>query len=158
MENIDRKQKAFDLFCDGHNCAQSVVGAFADLVEIPFEQLMSMSIAFGGGFGRTRNICGAVSAMGIIVGILTPSCGDPMKDKAVVYQQVQKLSNEFKEKNNSDNCAVLLSNVKNLTTGYIPQVRDASYYNNRPCLKFVLDAVEILENHLIENGIINNIG
>lgn len=145
---MDRKQKAYDLFFEGYNCAQAVVGAFDDVLKIDKEKLLNIAIAFGGGFARTRNICGAVSAMGIVVGLFRVNKKMDANDKAGVYKDVQNMIEEFKEKNSSENCAVLLKDINNITQGYVPQVRDTSYYETRPCIKFVLDAVEILDKYL----------
>ncbi|MDE6189882.1 MAG: C-GCAxxG-C-C family protein [Clostridia bacterium] len=148
MENIDRKKKAYDLFKQGYNCAQSVVVAFEDVLDLDRQTLLNVSVGFGGGFGRTRNLCGAVSAIAIVLGLYLPHSDKPMEDKANIYKHIQNLSEEFKKRNASDNCGELLKNVKNLTSGYEPQVRDEEYYKMRPCIKFVLDSVEILDNFI----------
>lgn len=145
---MDRKQKAYDLFFEGYNCAQAVVGAFSDVLNIDKEYLLNLSIAFGGGFARTRNLCGAVSSMGIVIGLLRANKKNDAEDKATVYKDLQELTEEFKERNSHLNCGDLLKNVDNLTEGYKPQVRDNTYYATRPCIKFVLDAVEILEKYI----------
>lgn len=146
---VDRKKKAYDLFKQGYNCAQSVVVAFEDVLPLDRQTLLNVSTGFGGGFGRTRNLCGAVSAYAIVLGLyLHHIQNDPQKDKADIYKHVQQLVAQFKERNNSDNCGELLKNVKNLTAGYEPQARDEEYYKVRPCVKFVLDSVELLEKHL----------
>lgn len=145
---MDRKQKAYDLFFEGYNCAQAVAGAFDDVLKIDKEKLLNLSIAFGGGFARTRNICGAVSAMGIVVGLFRANKKMDAADKAGVYKDVQDMIEDFKEKNSSDNCGILLKDIDNITKGYIPQVRDNTYYETRPCIKFVLDAVGILEKYI----------
>ncbi|MDE5616167.1 MAG: C-GCAxxG-C-C family protein [Clostridia bacterium] len=148
MEKIDRKKKAYELFKNGYNCAQATVVAFEDILGLDRQTLLDLSIGFGGGFGRTRNLCGAVSAYAIVLGLYLQRSGDPMEAKAQIYKHIQELSEEFKARNGSDNCGALLQNVKNLTQGYLPQVRDEEYYRVRPCIKFVLDSVEILEKHL----------
>lgn len=144
----ERKQKAYDIFMQGYSCAQAVVGAFDDILPLDKEALLNLAIPFGGGFARTRNICGAVSAFGLVIGLLRGKEQKDAKDKKSVYEEIQNLVNQFKERNISDNCGILLKDAKNITQGYVPQVRDAAYYETRPCVKFVLDAVEILENHL----------
>ncbi|MDE7079794.1 MAG: C-GCAxxG-C-C family protein [Clostridia bacterium] len=148
MEKKDRKKKAYELFKSGYNCAQSTVVAFEDVLGLDRQTLLDISIGFGGGFGRTRNLCGAVSAFAIVLGLYLKHSEDPMEGKAQIYKNIQTLSEEFKARNGSDNCAELLKNVKNLTEGYLPQERDDEYYKVRPCIKFVLDSVEILEKHL----------
>ncbi|HKL74287.1 MAG TPA: C-GCAxxG-C-C family protein [Clostridia bacterium] len=148
---MDRKQKAYDLFLEGYNCSQSVVGAFDDVLKLDKEYLLNIAIAFGGGFARTRNICGAVAGMGIVVGLLRAKEKCDATDKAEVYQDVQKMMEEFKERNTFENCGDLLKEIDNITDGYVPQVRDDRYYATRPCTKFVLDAVEILDKYIASN-------
>ena len=148
---VDRKQLAYDYFKQGYNCAQSVVTAFEDVLPLDKEMLLKVSQAFGGGFGRTRNLCGAVSGMGIVTGLLHADQEEIAKNKGDVYRIIQILDNEFKERNGSDNCMELLKNVKNVTQGYVPQVRDEEYYKARPCIKFVLDAVDILEKNVLND-------
>ncbi|MEG1535392.1 MAG: C-GCAxxG-C-C family protein [Clostridia bacterium] len=148
MEKIDRKEKAYALFKSGRNCAQSVLLAFDDILDVDTDTLANMSIAFGGGFGRTRNLCGAVSAMGMVLGLYEKRNGDIAADKLEIYKEVQNLVGQFRERNTTENCAELLKNVKNITNGYVPQVRDDEYYRTRPCVKFVLDSVDILEKYL----------
>ncbi len=122
--------------------------AFEDVLPLDMEQLKAVSIGFGGGFGRTRNLCGAVSAFAIVLGLYSSHSDSPKEAKADIYKRIQALVAKFKELNGSDNCGVLLQNVKNLTTGYMPQERDEEYYKVRPCIKFVLDSVELLEEEM----------
>ena len=70
MQN--RITKAVDNFMQGYGCCQSVVAAFADLYDL--DDLMAKRIAagFGGGVGRMRMMCGAVSGLVILVGL---DCG-----------------------------------------------------------------------------------
>ena len=145
---ITRKQKAYNLFKEGYNCCQSVVVAFEDILPLSREQLLNVSVGFGGGFGRTRNLCGAVSAFAIVLGLYLPHSGDPKQAKADIYKILQDLVAKFKERNGSDNCGELLKEVKNLTEGYMPQERDEDYYKMRPCIKFVLDSTELLEEYI----------
>lgn len=145
---ITRKQKAYNLFKAGHNCAQSVVMAFEDILPLDRNQLEGVSLGFGGGFGRTRNLCGAVSAFAIVLGLYMSHSDDPKVAKANMYKILQEMVAKFKERNGSDNCGELLKEVKNLTAGYLPQERDEEYYKIRPCIKFVLDSVEIIEEQL----------
>jgi len=65
----DRAEKAKELFKKGYNCSQSVFTAFADIYGIDEEKALKLSTPFGGGFSGKRVICGAVSAMTMIVGL-----------------------------------------------------------------------------------------
>lgn len=148
MKKEERAKTAYDYFKKGYNCCQSTVLAFEDILGLDRETLLKITVGFGGGFARTRNLCGAVSAYAIVLGLYRPHQEDPQKDKTDIYKQVQYLVSEFKKRNGSDNCGELLKDVKNLTSGYEPQARDEEYYKVRPCIKFVLDSVEILEEFL----------
>lgn len=145
---MNRQEKAADLFKEGYNCAQAVLAAFDDVLEIDQEVLLNLAIPFGAGFGRTRNLCGTVSAFGLVLGLYRNKNKMDPKDKTSVYKQIQELDKEFKEINGSDCCFELLKNIKSVTAGYVPQERDAAYYAERPCLKFVIDSVGILEKAL----------
>ena len=57
------------LFKSGYNCAQSVFAAYADLFGMERQTALRMSSAMGGGIGRMREICGAVSAMAMLAGL-----------------------------------------------------------------------------------------
>ena len=67
---IDRAKLGVNAFRQGYNCSQSVLVAFEDIVSLNREQLLSIGASLGGGFARTRNLCGAVNAMGIIYGLV----------------------------------------------------------------------------------------
>ena len=64
-----RVARAVENFMAGYGCCQSVVAAFADLYGL--DQVMALKIAagFGGGVGRMRMMCGAVSGMVMLVGV-----------------------------------------------------------------------------------------
>jgi len=145
---MNRKQKAYDLFFEGYNCAQAVAAAYDDVLGLDKKYLLNAAIAFGGGFARTRNLCGAISGMGLVVGLYRAKGKSDVTDKAGAYKDVQELVEEFKERNAYENCGDLLKDIKNITEGYVPQIRDNAYYSTRPCIKFVLDAVEILDKYI----------
>lgn len=53
-----------------HNCAQSVLLAFADKIDIPKEELFKLASGFGGGMGNTEATCGAICGAALAVGYL----------------------------------------------------------------------------------------
>lgn len=152
MTKEQRIQLAYENFKKGYNCCQSVVLAFADVLPLDEEILEKVTLGFGAGFGRTRNLCGAVSAFGFVCGLLHDKEASLSDDKTDVYKQITELDKKFKELNGTDNCGELLKNVKNLTQGYVPQVRDDEYYKVRPCAKFVIDSTGLLYDLLRESG------
>jgi len=84
---MDRQQKAYECFKEGYNCAQAVIMAFSDVLPIDEQLLLKISSAFGGGFARTRNLCGAVAGIGMVLGVLKDSLGNVAEDKKDIYEK-----------------------------------------------------------------------
>lgn len=149
MKENKYSKKAGELFRQGYNCAQSVFCAFADEVGMDFDTALKLSSSFGGGMGRLREVCGAVSAMFMIAG-LKYGYTTPNNDtiKAEHYERIQKLAEEFKKKNKTIICRELLGlDVKQDSP--IPEKRTEQYYKSRPCEKLVMEAAEIISNYII---------
>ena len=104
-----RRERAMALFEEGYNCAQSVFLAFSDLHGMDTHTAAVLSSSFGGGMGRLREVCGAVSGMFLTAGILY-GYDDPgaREEKAVHYARIQELAKAFEEKNGSIVCRELL--------------------------------------------------
>jgi len=148
---MDRKEIAMQLFKEGYNCAQSVLLAYADLFDLDKDSLAKLSSSFGGGMGRLREVCGAVSGMFMVEGLLH-GYNDPSakEEKMAHYANLQSLAAKFKEQNGSIVCRELLGGVPN--TNPKPDERTPEYYKKRPCVELVGMAAEILENYLKENN------
>ena len=67
---MDRGTKAAALFLNGYNCAQAVAVAFSDITGLDEALSARLASSFGGGMGRMREVCGAVSGMLMVAGIL----------------------------------------------------------------------------------------
>ncbi|MBQ7986413.1 MAG: C_GCAxxG_C_C family protein [Clostridia bacterium] len=149
---MTKREYAVSLFEKGYNCAQAVFGAFSEDLGMDFDTAMKFSSAFGGGMGRLREVCGAVSGMFMVLSVKEGYTSPTAKEeKMELYKKVQDLAAEFKAKNGDTIiCRELLKNVKT-TKGYIPEERTTEYYHARPCYKFVGDAAEIMENYLNNN-------
>ena len=143
---MDHGIKAAELFLGGYNCAQAVAVAFCDLTGLEEKQAAKMASAFGGGMGRLREVCGAVSGMLLVLGILD-GYDDPTNDaaKKALYSRVQALAREFREENGSIICRELLDNPP---TDPNPTPRTADFYTQRPCARMVLTAARILDEYL----------
>lgn len=148
MEENKYTQKAASLFTEGYNCAQSVFCAFSDELGIDFETALKLSSSFGGGMGRLREVCGAVSAMFMIAGLKYGyTSPDDDKIKAEHYTRIQKLAEEFKKMNNSIICRELLGlDIKENSP--IPAKRTEQYYKDRPCEQLVKEAAYIISNYI----------
>jgi len=148
---MNHEEKAKELFQEGYNCAQAVFGAFCDETNIDFHTALKLSSSFGGGMGKLREVCGAVSAMFMVAGVLYGY--DNPKDqetKANHYARIQKLANEFSEQNKSIVCRELLG-LEGKDTTPMPETRTKEYYVKRPCIDLVGDAAKIMENYIKEN-------
>lgn len=155
---MNRAERAEENFKKGLNCAQSVVLAFSDLTGISEEDLLRMSAPFGGGVGRMREICGTVSGMMMIAGLIFYNAKTPTtKEKSELYAREQELASRFREMNGSIICRELLSGVK---TDCSPQAeeRTAEYYKKRPCPQLCACAAGILEEYLKEQCVLDAVG
>ena len=141
-------EKAKVYFEEGYNCAQAVTLAFADEMGLDKAVAAKMACSFGGGLGRLREVCGCVSGMSLAAGALY-GYSDPKarEEKADHYALIQKLANEFKERNGSIICRELLAGISN-DTNPVPEERTESYYKKRPCAELAYMAAEILENEM----------
>ncbi len=142
-------EKAANNFREGYNCAQSVLLAFANKVGLKEDEALKLASSFGGGMGRLREVCGAVSAMFMIAGILK-GYTEPNNDvvKADHYKLIQDLAAEFKLKHGTIICRELLG-LDGTEFSPIPSARTDEYYKERPCEEFIKCAAEIVEEELI---------
>lgn len=145
----ERVAHGVELFISGYNCAQSVVGAFADLYGVSQDVALRMSASFGGGMGRMRLTCGAASGMFLLAG-LENGCAtvESPEKRAENYALVQQLAAEFKAVNGSLTCAELLDLRSGKTEPPTPSERTREYYKQRPCAVMVESACRIFASHI----------
>ena len=149
---MTRKEKAMAYFRQGYNCAQAVVLAFADLTDMDEATLSRMSCSFGGGMGRLREVCGTVTGMFLVTGLLRGYDGAETGEvKAAHYARIQALAKEFEKQNGSIICRELLALRQKHRDDPTPEARTEAYYAGRPCAELVGIAAEILENHLLSD-------
>ena len=153
---MNRKQKAYDYFKNGYGCAPAVLMAFEDVLPLDKATLESVAVPFGCGFGFTRNLCGAVSAMGLALGLVRRRADGAPIDKTEVYRLISEIDGKFKARNgDTDNCPDLLKKARVLTEGYVPDVPSPAPDGVRPCIKYVLDSVDLIEEELRKEGLID---
>ena len=128
-----KAEKARELFESGYNCSQAVVGAFADDIGMDFDKAVRLASSFGGGMGRMQEVCGAVSGMFMVAGLLfgysSPEASDAKMEH---YKFIRELAEEFKQKNGSIICRELLEKGK----------------DRHSCADFVYEAAQIIENYM----------
>lgn len=146
---MNRADRAEELFRQGYNCSQSVFAAFSDLVGMTTEEAARMASPFGAGFGKLREVCGAVSGMTLLAGFLR-GYSDPedYESKKELYALIQKMCAEFKDAEGSIICRELLG-LKEGEDLAEPSVRTEEYYKSRPCIDACRTAAEIAEMYLL---------
>lgn len=148
----DRAARAKNYFYEGYNCAQSVLLAFSQECGLSRETALLLSSSFGGGMGRLREVCGAVSAMfmaaGLCLGYQDPRDGGA---KARHYERIQRMAARFRQENGSYICRELLS-LPQGPDAPRPAERTPEYYRRRPCADLIYSAARILESELHHAG------
>ena len=158
----ERVEKARRLFKEGgYNCCQAVVLAYNDVFGIDDTMAAALSSGFGGGMGRMREVCGSVSGMVLLAGLLKPACNP--SDKAARtgnYALVQEVAGEFKAMNGSIICKELLGltggpvaegkGIHGIPESPTPSDRTPEYYKKRPCEELVGISARIIGEKILQ--------
>ena len=151
---MERADRARQNFLRGYNCGQSVVLAFSDLLDLSEKQLLRVSAPFGGGMGRLREACGAVSGMCMVLGLLFYDAEHiTTEEKSALYAREQAVAARFREKFGSIVCRELLAGT-GATSAPQAEERTEEYYKKRPCPALCAAAAGILEEYLSEEGVL----
>ncbi len=140
---MNKGEIARNYFKSGVNCAQAVALAFKDELNMSEEQIKKIMIGFGGGFGRQRLICGAVSGMTMVLSYLKSDGEDKLK----CYELIQKACADFKAEFGTLICAELLEGKVKVTTNPNPDARTKEYYAVRPCDEICAVAANIAQKY-----------
>ena len=147
----ERVARAVENFMAGYGCCQSVVAAFADLYGLDDILAKKIAAGFGGGVGRLRMMCGAVSGIVILVGLhYGQTEGDDREGKSACYKVVQDLLAQSRKQNGSLICAEILGlkGYEKASCSYVASPRTAEYYKSRPCAAKVESAARIFADFL----------
>lgn len=137
-------------FQEGCNCSQSVLLAFAPECGLERETALRLASSFGGGFGRMRELCGALSGAGIALGLLHGGFAPGDKEgKQRHYQRVQLLCDRFTAIHGHLRCGDLLEGCDD-AGGRVASDRTPEYYATRPCARLCYDAAAVLAEVLEE--------
>ena len=158
--NIDeRVEKAKRLFKEGgYNCCQAVVLAYNDIFGIDDETAAALASGFGGGFGRMREVCGSVSGMTMLAGLMKPASDPSVKEwRTANYALVQEMAEEFRRINGSIVCKELLglvpmgSGASAQPESPVPSDRTPEYYQKRPCEELVGISARIIGEKILRH-------
>ena len=145
-----RVSAAITLFEQGYNCSQAVFMAYADKYQIDSETAAKLATSFGGGMGRLREVCGAVSGMFFVLGLHYPFTQPIDKvAKDTNYKAVQRTAAEFKSVMGSYICADLLKTKREPQQPESAE-RTEAYYNMRPCTRCVAVAAGIVGREIMQ--------
>ncbi len=145
-----RVNKARELFLSGYTCSQSVFMAYCDLFDIEEQMAATLAAPFGGGMGRLREVCGAVSGMTLLAGCMIPYANPADRTtKTKNYKLVQELAEQFRNENGAIVCRELLGLTQQKDVPE-PSERTADYYKKRPCAEYVAIAARIVGKKLAE--------
>lgn len=150
-----RVNRAVDYFMQGYGCCQSVVAAFADIYGFDEKLALKIAAGFGGGVGKMRMMCGAVSGLVMLIGMEEGQTeGADNEGKSHCYKIVQQLLEESKQQNGSIICAEILGlkGYEKAANSYVASERTAEYYKKRPCAAKVESAARIFADYLEKKG------
>ncbi len=107
---MTRCEIAYENHKKGYNCAQAVACAFAGDLGLSEDVLFRLAEGFGGGMG-CGNVCGAVSGMVLVAGMVKSKGIDALPDtnKKETYTLSKELIEEFTKKSNTIICADIKS-------------------------------------------------
>jgi C_GCAxxG_C_C family probable redox protein len=144
----NKSETALQKFESGYNCAQSVLFAYCDDVNIDKSTALKISCGFGAGMGRKQEVCGAVTG-GIIAIGAKYGRGEDDEQSATekTYGKTKELLDKFQTKHGTIICLELLDGC-NLMTEKGQKYFQENRLKNKICSECVRDVVQILENIL----------
>ena len=149
----ERVERAQAYFKAGYNCAQAVVMAFDDVMQMSPDELARLAAPFGGGMGRMREVCGTVSGMTFLAGAIKPSTNPSnLEERKENYALVQLFADKFREENGDIVCRRLLGlePIAERAETAMPSERTPEYYRKRPCSEYVGCAARIVAEYLVK--------
>jgi C_GCAxxG_C_C family probable redox protein len=144
---VTKSEHAAEQLGSGLNCAQSVIGEFAEELDLDLEAAYRVACGFGGGMGGMGDKCGAVTGSVMVLGLA--ACGpDPCdrSSRARIDGLVQSFVERFEAKHGTTLCRDLLGCDIRTQEGQM-EALSLGLFKTR-CPQYVKDAVEILEELL----------
>jgi len=106
QEAIDQALGYFD---QGYACSQSILLAFSGKYKLDTDIAKRISSTFGGGMGRLRQKCGALTGAYMVLGLeFGNTLPDDMQTKLEAYRKVRVITGSVEDIYGTSNCAELL--------------------------------------------------
>ena len=138
---MEKSDIAIETFNNDLNCAQSVIGAYAEQYNLDKNNLFKLASAFGGGMGHTNGVCGAISGGLMVLGLKHNS---KQFDKETTYAQTRHLMDEFIKRNGTRDCEKLIG-VDLMTEEGKKEFKEKGI-KKKVCEKCIADVIDIVEN------------
>jgi len=145
MNKEEVYKKAIELFDEGYACSQSILLAFANRFDLEERTAKLISSTFGGGMGRLREKCGAVTGGFMVIGLAFGN-EEPkdMDTKLASYKKVREFNKMIEEIHDTSNCSEILR--KHATQADVSERK----HHKIICRKIVGDAACLLYDILEE--------
>ena len=148
LKKSKNAQEARQNFYDGANCSQAVLKAFAKEMNLTEEFCLKLGSSFGGGIGRMRKTCGALTAIFLIAGIVRGYSNlDDIVLKGEHYSLIQFLSKEFEKSFGATECKDILHTTD---TSPYPTPRTPDFYASRPCADIIAFSAGLVEEFVLK--------
>lgn len=132
----ERVEKAVSNYNNGYSCAQAILSAYKDVINLSETDAYRFGEAFGKGVAGMQDTCGAVNALYMVLSYIF-SDGEPgsKKSRKDTYKIINEATEKFKARYGSIMCRDIIFNQAGVS-----------------CVQKVFDAADILEEILEENG------
>lgn len=135
--------RAEELFYEGFNCSQAVLGSFCEKYGMKQEDAFAIATGLGGGI-RCGEVCGAVSGAVLVIGLKYGNKNqNEGNSKALCYAKTTEFINRFKERKGSIVCRELLGYDLS-KEGEMKEAAEKEVFKE-VCPKMIKEAVEVLE-------------
>lgn len=144
---MQTSERALELFSNSYSCAQAVLISFAQKVGIDEQTAFKIGAGLGGGVGKTQNICGAINAGAIILGLKFGNYHhDDLEAKNRLGELVGKYVADCKEELGYETCLELLK--VDINNEQIKQFAKEMGLFDKVCNNAVVTAANVLESYL----------
>jgi C_GCAxxG_C_C family probable redox protein len=139
--------KAHSFFEQGYACSQSVLLAFSDQFDLDVRTAKLISSTFGGGMGRLRQKCGAVTSGFMVLGLaLGNESASDMDRKLYAYKKVREFDHRVEEIYGTTVCKEILKKYAS------PEDVRERKHHQLICLKVVDEVTGLIYDILKEEG------
>ncbi len=151
--HMDKEELVLQYFPKLGNCAQSVLHTFCEDLGFDRDRALNLARGFGAGIGGMGEICGAVSAAIMVIGLyLGNVVSDESKLKELTEQKTTIFLESFKGIHGSYHCRDLLGGCSLKTPLGKSEFKEKELLNN-VCKQCVKSSVKITDNIIKNLGI-----